>query len=102
MTTFAGQMVEDLGMGRPSATWVRCDGSTYHPIAMHNAGILAPYNPLDYHRRCGWWAGAVGLGHFRIRVPLLDGWFVNLCDNPDDPDLDPDYFHVMRPPPGTR
>ena len=100
MTTYAGQMLSEP---RPGPCWVPCNGGTYHPRALHYQGVFAPYNPMDYARRVGWWAGAVGMGqHFRIRVPLLANYWVALCDNPDEPDLVEGNPTVMNPPPGTR
>jgi hypothetical protein len=99
MTTYAGQILADP---RPGPTWVPCNGATYHPRALHHAGTFAPYNPMDYVRRAGWWAGIVGFGDFRVRVPLCPGYWVALCDNPDEPDLLPDNPTVIRPPPGAR
>jgi len=101
--TPAGTMLSDAGTGAPGPAFVPCNGATYHPIALHNAGAFGGLNPKDYVRRAGWWAGAVGLGHFRIRVPLtVDDYWVNLCDDPAGPDPLPNGYTVMRPPPGTR
>lgn len=98
--TFAGQMVQQAGS--PGSEWHRCDGSTFQPRAERGAGHYGGLDVRAYILRTGRFSGAHNRPNWRVRLPLLTGWWVALADNPGAAALPANTPTAQHPPPGTR